>query len=222
MQYCKTCWPVFPPLHHVHRSLNGLQSLRKGDLQYPFSSALSAPVNCSFGPEATGPLKGERTWLPSLQRWVPPANHWQVAQHHAMLCPAVWSVTDWSNRDPAQTCPPTSENGLGIKSGGLLCLVCLSPPQAQKCPVTFPSAEVLVLQVVAVHLEAPEEAVLLGDAGAVGEDGAQGAAQGPGRREQPRPQLLRLHGQRGILLCPEKAVNYTCPEQGQPSRSQGK
>lgn len=67
--------------------------------------------------------------------------------------------------------------------------------------LTFPPAEVGVLQVVVVDLEAPEEVVLLGEAAAVGESGAQGAAQGPGRRGQPRAQLLRLRGQRRLLLC---------------------
>lgn len=62
-----------------------------------------------------------------------------------------------------------------------------------------------VLQVAVMHLEAPEEVVFLGDADAVGERGAQGAAQGPGGRQEPRPQLLRLHRQRGLLLCPGKS-----------------
>lgn len=80
------------------QSLNWLQSLGKGDLPYPFSSALSAPVTCSFGPAVTTFVKGVycasppsvswkrgRTWWPSLQSWVPPANHWHVNQHHYVL-----------------------------------------------------------------------------------------------------------------------------------------
>lgn len=79
---------LFSTLTPCPQSPNWLQSLEKGGLPYPFSSALSVPVTCSFGPAGTTFMKGVycasplsvslkrgRNWWPSLRRCVPPANH---------------------------------------------------------------------------------------------------------------------------------------------------
>lgn len=55
---------------------------------------------------------------------------------------------------------------------------------------TFPPAEVPVLQVVIVHLQALQEVVLLGNGEAISEGITDGTAEGAGRGEQASPQIM--------------------------------
>lgn len=75
---------------------------------------------------------------------------WSSTPHHAT---SHCATTDWSNSDSAQTWPFTLEIGFNIKSGVSFSSAFLSSPQAHRSSLTFPSAEVLVLQVVIMHLE---------------------------------------------------------------------
>ena len=66
------------------------------------------------------------------------------------------------------------------------------PPLLFLAVFTFPSAEMLVLQVVFMHLKALQKVVLLGNREAVSESVADNAAEGASGGEQASLQLVGL------------------------------
>lgn len=129
----KTWWPVFPPLHHVHRALTGYSPWGREICHIPslpLSQLQSHAVTCSNNIRGGGlPCLPIKCVFEERKDLVVSATSKPLTRSSTPLCPTAWSTTDWSNRGSAQTWPPTSENEFNIICGGLFCSVCLFSPR---------------------------------------------------------------------------------------------